>query len=144
MDVSAFLEMFRRWASEQPDVKAVALVGSHARDAGTEDSDVDLLILTTDVANHFKDQSWLALFGEVARSCEEDWGKVTSLRTFYRDGLEVEYGFSTLEWANFPIDAGSFRVVADGMIGLYDPLSILRSVQQAVSSSTEGMPQRPL
>ena len=36
MNVSAFLEAFNCWASAQPDVKAVALVGSYARDAATK------------------------------------------------------------------------------------------------------------
>ncbi len=53
MSVSAFLEAFNCWASAQPDVTAVALVGSYVRDAATEASDVDLLILTTDVAYYF-------------------------------------------------------------------------------------------
>lgn len=128
MDVTAFLEMFIRWAGNQPDLKAVALVGSHARDAAAEGADVDLLILSTDVAKYIRDQSWLATFGEVRQSSQEDWGKVTSLRTFYENGLEVEYGFSTPEWANLPLDAGSFRVVSDGMKILYDPLDILSTV----------------
>ena len=126
MNVSAFLETFNRWASAQPDVKAVALVGSHARDAATEDSDVDLLILTTDVAKYINDRSWVSLFGEVAECRVEDWGKVTSLRTFYKDGLEVEYGFSTPDWAKRPMDAGSLRVVTDGMKILFDSQNILR------------------
>jgi hypothetical protein len=137
MNVSAFLELFSRWASAQPDVKAVALVGSYARDAATEGSDVDLLILAADVIKYIRDQSWASLFGEVAECQEEDWGQVTSLRTFYRDGLEVEYGFSTPDWADVPMDAGSFRVVSDGMQILYDPLGILSAVQREVLSGGE-------
>jgi uncharacterized protein len=132
MNVPAFLEMFSQWAGTQSDVKAVALVGSYARDAASEGSDVDLLILVADVAKYIRDQSWVSLFGEAAECREEDWGKVTSLRTFYGDGLEVEYGFSTPDWADMPIDAGSLRVVADGMKVLYDPLGILSIVQREV------------
>lgn len=36
IDVSAFLDTFTQWIRSQPDVKAVALVGSHARGAATE------------------------------------------------------------------------------------------------------------
>jgi predicted nucleotidyltransferase len=137
MNVSAFLELFAQWAGAQPDVKAIALVGSYARDAATSSSDVDLLILTTDVAKYIGDQSWVSQFGEVAECLEEDWGRVTSVRIFYRDGLEVEYGFSTLDWADMPIEAGSFRVVSDGMKVLYDPLEILSAVEREVLSSRE-------
>ena len=110
-------------------MKAVALVGSYARDAATQDSDVDLLILTTEVARYTSDRSWLSLFGEVAECVVEDWGKVTSLRSFYEDGLEVEYGLSTPDWAKRPMDAGSLRVVSDGMKILFDPQNILGTVQ---------------
>jgi uncharacterized protein len=135
MNVSAFQEMFGRWAAAQPDVKAVALVGSYARDAATPDSDIDLLILVADVATYIRDQSWVSLFGEVTECREEDWGRVTSLRAFYQNGLEVEYGFSTPDWADMPIDAGSFRVVSDGMKVLYDPLDILSIVQREILSN---------
>jgi hypothetical protein len=137
MNVSDFLEMFSRWAGAQPDVKAVALVGSYARDAATEGSDVDLLILVADVSEYVHNQAWVSLFGEVAECREEDWGKVTSLRTFYEDGLEVEYGFTRSDWADMPIDAGSLRVVSDGMKVLYDPLRILSAVQREVLSGGE-------
>ena len=129
--------MFGRWAAAQSDVKAVALVGSYARDAATPGSDIDLLILVADVDNYIRDQSWVSLFGEVTERLEEDWGRVTSLRAFYKNGLEVEYGFSTPDWADTPIDAGSFRVVSDGMKILFDPLDILSTVQREVISNRE-------
>lgn len=136
MKLSAFLKAFNRWAGAQSDVKAIALVGSHARDAATEGSDVDLLIVTTDVAKYINDRSWVSLFGEIAEYRIEEWGNVTSLRTFYLDGLEVEYGFTTLDWARRPMSAGSLKVVSDGMKILFDPQSILSKVQREVSSGS--------
>ncbi len=134
MNVSAFLESFISWARSQTDIEAVALVGSYARGAATEGSDVDLLILTTDVARYFSECAWLSLFGEVARSSVEDYGKVTSLRAFYKNGLEVEYGFTMPDWAEMPMDAGSARVVSDGMKILLDSHNILSEVQREVLS----------
>jgi hypothetical protein len=138
MNVSAFLKAFSRWASAQTDVKAVALVGSYARDAANEGSDVDLLTLTTDVAKYINDRSWLSLFGEAPECRVEEWGKVTSLRAFYSDGLEVEYGFSTPDWAKRPMDAGSLRVVSDGMKILFDAQNILSTVQREAVSAGGG------
>jgi hypothetical protein len=134
MNVLAFLETFHGWASAQTDVKAVALVGSYARDAAAEGSDVDLLILTTDVAGYISDRSWASLFGEATECRVEDRGKVTSVRTFYQDGLEVEYGFTTPDWAKMPMDAVSARVVSEGMKILFDPQNILGSVQRELLS----------
>lgn len=137
MSVSAFLESFNCWASAQPDVKAVALVGSYARDAATEGSDVDLLILTTDVAKYISDHSWVSLFGEAPECRVEDWGKVTSLRTFYTSGLEVEFGFATPDWARIPMDEGSLKVVSDGMKILFDAQNDLSRVQREVSKQSQ-------
>ena len=134
MNVVAFLEAFSGWASSQRDVKAVALVGSHARDSATEDSDVDLLILTTDVVKYINDRAWVSQFGETTECRVEDWGKVTSLRSFYKDGLEVEYGFTTPDWAQRPMDAGSLRVVTGGIKILLDAQNILSEVQREVRS----------
>ncbi|MCM3872389.1 MAG: aminoglycoside 6-adenylyltransferase [Pyrinomonadaceae bacterium] len=134
MNISTFLEGFTCWASTQPDVKAVALVGSYARAAATESSDVDLLILTTDVSKYVSDCSWASQFGEASECYVEDWGKVTSMRTFYQDGLEVEYGFATPDWAKRPMDAGSLRVITDGMKILLDAQNILSDVQREVPS----------
>jgi len=97
-----------------------------------QDSDVDLLILTTDISKYINDRSWVSLFGEAPEFSVEDWGKVTSLRTFYKGGLEVEYGLSTPDWAKKPMDAGSLAVVSDGMKMLFDAQNILSTVQRKV------------
>ncbi len=94
VDVAAFLSTFNRWASAQPDIEAVALVGSYCG-AATEGSDVDLVILTSNVDRYLRDRSWVSLFGEATDCREEDYGRVTSVRAFYVGGLEVEYGFTT-------------------------------------------------
>jgi hypothetical protein len=135
VNVSGFLDTFSRWASAQPDIEAVALVGSHARGTAAEDSDVDLVILTPDVDRYLLDRSWVSLFGEVAECREEDYGRVTSVRAFYGGGLEAEYGFAAPDWAAAPIDAGTLRVVTDGMEVLYDPRGILARMKWEVELS---------
>ena len=90
VSVAAFLETFSRWALLQPDIEAVALVGSHARDSATEGSDIDLVILTSGVDKYLRDRSWVSVLGESAECHEEDYGRVTSVRVFYESGLEVE------------------------------------------------------
>jgi len=130
MNIEAFLFAFERWTRAQADIEGVGLVGSHARGTATEESDVDLLILTIKRERYFLDRTWVSLFGEIGRSQVEDWGKVASLRIHYRNGLEVEYGFATPEWAGSPIDEGTLRVVSDGIKILYDPNGLLGRVQQ--------------
>lgn len=124
-----------RWAEGEPLLTGVALIGSHARGAVRTDSDVDLMILSAEPGRYLGDTSWLRLFGEVASCTEEDWGLVTSLRVFYAHGLEVEFGLATPAWAALPVDAGTRRVVADGMHILYDPNNVFGRLQGVVSAS---------
>ena len=137
VNVSDFLEAFSRWARARPDIEAVALVGSYARGAATEGSDLDLVILTSSAERYLRDRSWVSLFGEVAQCREEDYGRVRSVRAFYGSGLEVEYGFTTPDWAEAPIDAGTLRVVADGMKVLHDPRGIIARMRREVEPRVE-------
>lgn len=118
--ISSFLTQVSDWAARQPDILALALVGSHARGAATETSDVDLVILAQDPSRYLEDQGWLEQFG-LAQSVQlEPYGKLTSIRVWYADGLEVEYGLTGEEWAADPLDPGSRRVMEGGMRVLFE------------------------
>ncbi len=47
-------------------------------------------------------------------------GRVTSLRVWYADGLEVEFAIADRAWASAPLDAGTRRVIEDGCVVLFD------------------------
>lgn len=121
------------WASNQPDIQALALVGSHARCAAREDSDIDVIILTTEVTKYLCDPGWADSFGDVSRIGVENWGVVETLRVFYLEGPEVEFNFVGPVWASIPIDPGTRRVVSDGMKIMYDPHGILQALQEQVA-----------
>jgi len=123
--VEKFLASATAWAARQPAVKALALVGSHARGTARPDSDVDLLILGEDAAELVHHVEWTSRFGEVTRSTVEDWGRVKSIRVWYADGLEVEFGVTTPDWALEP-DEGTWGVVRDGLRVLLDHDGVLR------------------
>jgi hypothetical protein len=103
-------------------------VGSYARGTATETSDVDLVVLTDCPERYTEDPSWADQFGAIEGMQREEWGVVTSLRVWYEGGPEVEYGFTTPEWAAQPVDAGTRRVVTDGCRILFDPESVLRTL----------------
>lgn len=127
--VRRFLDEFTRWASVQEDIRAAALVGSYARDAATEISDVDLVILADRPEKYLEDTEWLRRFGTVQRQQVEDYGLLTSIRVWYSDGLEVEYGLTGQRWAAHPLDAGTRRVMADGMRILFERGGLLSQHQ---------------
>ncbi len=120
MDLLQFLSHIATWAEQQPDISGVLLVGSHARGTARPDSDVDFVILTTNPERYVDNPSFAAHFGSIARWAIEDWGRVISVRVWYQDGLEVEYGFTQPDWAAPPLDAGTRRVIADGLRILFD------------------------
>ena len=115
-----FIDRFVAWASTQPDVHAIALVGSYARAAARDDSDIDLVLLTNHPEKYLADIAWAERFGAVEKHQIEDYGKLTSLRVWYRNGHEVEYGLTTPDWAAQPLDAGTQQVIDDGMLVLFE------------------------
>jgi len=122
--VEDLMRALRAWAEAEPSVEAVALVGSHARGDARPDSDVDLIVLSAEPARLLHDRDWVTRFGPVQSASLEDWGRVTSLRVRYEDGLELEFGIAAPEWATHP-DVGTRRVVSDGLRVLWDPRGLL-------------------
>lgn len=121
--VASLLSRLCAWAEEKEDVAAVALCGSYARENPGMDSDVDLVILLDDPKPYLADISWALAFG-VSMSFElEDWNLVQSVRVFYEDGLEVEFGLTVRDWA-LPAP-GTMETVADAFVVLYDPDGLL-------------------
>lgn len=88
--VPQFLNGFVEWALTQPDIRAVALVGSYARNAATEASDVDLVLLVRQPQRFLQSTDWIQRFGTIQRQQFEYYGPVTSIRVWYTDGPEVD------------------------------------------------------
>ena len=120
IDVEGFLNDLLKWARAEPDVLAVGLAGSYARGEARDTSDVDLVILLRDPDMYVRDTKWTQRFGDVSRQRIEDWGLVTSVRVWYKDGSEVEYGLADADWGAVPLDEGTRRVVADGLRLLFE------------------------
>jgi predicted nucleotidyltransferase len=120
IQVIDFVEDFMRWSTKRRDIRAAALVGSYAREAATESSDVDLVIIANDPQKYLTNAEWTKVFGVVITQDIEEYGKLTSLRVWYESGLEIEYGFTTREWVKTPLDDGTKRVIEDGMRVLFE------------------------
>lgn len=119
MDVESFLQRVIDWAKTQSGVASVALVGSHARGEASSSSDVDLVLRCELPETFTRDPTWASAFGAVDHSELEDWGRVQSVRVWYSDGLEVEYGFTDLHWGTEPADRATRQVIRDGYRELY-------------------------
>ncbi len=123
--VNEFLLSFVRWSSSQASIRGVALVGSYARQAARETSDVDLVVLADNPHVYLSELEWINFFGKVERHQIEDYGKVISLRVWYKNRLEVEFGITDESWAAIPIDDGTAQVISKGMQVLFERGNIL-------------------
>jgi len=115
-----FLKGFTSWAAARADILAVALVGSFARNAAGDASDIDLVILAEDPSRYLSERGWARDFGDISREQIEEYGPLTSLRVWYVDGREIEYGFTDENWVAVPLDKGTRRVISDGMRVLFE------------------------
>jgi diadenosine tetraphosphate (Ap4A) HIT family hydrolase len=116
----AFLERLRTWVEPRDDVRALVVVGSVARGDDRPDSDVDVVLLTTDPGRYLERTGWVAEFGPSETVEIEDYGRVTSVRACYADGLEVEFAIAPDDWASPPVDPGTHGVVRRGIAVLLD------------------------
>lgn len=128
----AVLEHLSNWAPSRPDIVAVGVVGSWARGIRRSDSDVDIVVLTTEKQAYLETDDWIeASLGEplpVVRRAE--WGVLTERRLQTPSGFEVEMGFVAPSWAaTDPVDPGTATVVGGGgLLPIYDPDGILKAL----------------
>jgi uncharacterized protein len=134
-EVEALLESAAVWAESRSDLRALALVGSWASGRPSEDSDVDLVLLSTSPELYVRRDDWLAGMGGGRVIRTQDWGVITERRVALESGLEVEFGIGTPEWASIaPVDPGTSRVVNDDLRALYDPDGLLGRLLSACNS----------
>lgn len=112
--LTEFIEELRQFTLSDPDILTTLIVGSCARGTNTPSSDVDVVIITNNKPGMVADQRFTEQFGTVSRSQTEYYGACTSVRVWYDNGLEVEFGLVEPSWMDRPLDAGTHRVLSDG------------------------------
>lgn len=130
--VNKLLRDVSRWVVSCENISALAVAGSYARHQARPDSDIDLVLICDKVSEYVDDHSWITRFGEATRCTVEDWGLLKSVRVFYSDGKEIEFGFTTGEWAKIPVDEGTLQVISDGIIVLVDKKDMLKKLLDEV------------
>jgi len=138
VEVRELLARVQDWAARRTDVVAVGLAGSWVKGNPSMDSDVDLVVLTTDKEAYLKDETWMREFGGIRIIRTQDWGPLYTERRFVLpSGLEVEFGVAPPSWANTdPPDSNiSGDVGSGGLRTIYDPESILARFIEACKES---------
>lgn len=114
MTAHDIIEALPIWAVHNEDIAGVFLVGSYARGDASAESDIDFVLLTNTPEKYLCDDAWVKNFGDPKSLSREDWGKVQSLRVYYTEGLEVEYGITTPDWAIHPVPESTRKVLEGG------------------------------
>ena len=112
--VSRFLKSIGEWAEGRNDIDCVLLIGSYARGEQTENSDIDLMIVTENADLYLENTTWVSEFGNPHSMEQEDWGAVQSVRVRYTDSKEIEFGISFPAWLNDPLPATTAKVLEKG------------------------------
>jgi len=113
-NIGQFFSLIKTWAEQDDNLVAIALVGSCANGTAKPDSDIDLVLIADNPRQLLQSTEWTSQFGKVFRVEVEHYGKVASLRAFYKDGMEVEFGITDRGWLSLPIDKGTQQVIDDG------------------------------
>lgn len=137
-----FINEVKQWTETNPDITGLALVGSYARNEARADSDIDLVLITSQPRDFIDGPEWINIFGIVRSFKIEEWGLVTSLRVYYEDDLEVEFGLTSSDWTSLPIDEGTRKVISDGMQILFDKEELLGRALKAVQSEMSNQQQK--
>jgi predicted nucleotidyltransferase len=117
--INIFLEKIIKWSTNQKKILKVYLVGSHANNTAKYDSDIDIILLTDDPDFYIKNKNWIYEFGNVKNIKIEYYGKVTSLRVWYKNSFEIEFGITNNSWDKYPLDLGTEQVLKKGYKILY-------------------------
>ncbi|MFF0170323.1 nucleotidyltransferase domain-containing protein [Streptomyces prasinus] len=131
-EINEVIGRITRWARGREDIVGLLLVGSCARNAARPDSDIDIVLLTTDESRYLLGDAWAGEpgLGELIRT--QSWGPITERRGSTASGLEVELCIGSPTWAKTdPVDRGTHRVVTDGARVLHDPAGILADLLAA-------------
>jgi len=114
-----------------PNIIAVLLVGSYARNEQKEGSDIDLVIIADEKEKLIIEDKWIKLFGEPKEKTLEEWGEIKSIRVKYKE-YEIEFGIGTRKWIRIPLDKGTEKVLRDGYIILFEKENSLEDIEKAV------------
>ena len=132
-EIRETVELVRAWAEARDDVRAVALVGSWARDAPKIDSDIDIVVLTDEPAAYVESKDWIGGLGGVSVIRTRRWGVLIERRLMTERGVELDVGFVGPEWAaTDPVDAGTRKVATEGLVALHDPHGLLAKLLAAL------------
>lgn len=139
--IEVFLQKLKSWSARQSDILAVVLIGSWARGTARTDSDIDIVIISTNPTKLLTEQNWLSELGSIKSITREDWGLMQSLRVIYMDGREIEFGITTKQWiSEDEIELDTGKILSNGAQIIFDRYNLFASLIPSLKhiEGTEG------
>lgn len=127
--VEEFMHKLKKFSTCDTQIQSVILVGSYANNTYTETSDLDFCIITTNKNDMLQTLDFIKVFGECERKQNEYYGACTSVRVWYRNGLEVEFGICEPSWIHQPLDRGTRQVLSNGYKVIVDKKKHFHNLQ---------------
>ena len=112
--IKNFFAALKEYARSNSHIESVIIVGSYAKETNKKDSDLDLVIITSNKSEMVLNQDFTQEFGEIDKQQTEYYGACTSIRVWYKNGKEIEFGIVEPSWISTPLDAGTYQVLSDG------------------------------
>jgi aminoglycoside 6-adenylyltransferase len=116
MDAQTLLAAVAAWGRRRDDVRAVILVGSHARTEDPADrwSDIDIVLVVDDPAPYVASSAWLEAFGRPLLTFVEPTavGPFVERRVLFESGHEIDFALVPLAAAEQAADQPEIAAVA--------------------------------
>ncbi|WP_297714655.1 nucleotidyltransferase domain-containing protein [Clostridium sp.] len=109
-----FFNELKEYARNTSHIESIIIVGSYDRGTNKKNSDLDIVIITSNKSGMIANQDFTQDFGEVYKQQIEYYGACTSIRVWYKDGKEVEFGIVEPSRISIPLDTGTYKVLSDG------------------------------
>ncbi|WP_420907726.1 nucleotidyltransferase domain-containing protein [Faecalitalea cylindroides] len=114
--MNKFLKKIKEIGQHTSDIECILVVGSVATETNTIGSDLDIMIITANKSFLVQDKGFIEYFGIVIKSKIEYYGAYTSIRVWYQDENEIEFGMVDPSWIFLPLDSSTRKVLTEGCI----------------------------
>ena len=115
-----FLNALRKFALNTPHIESIIIVGSYANGTYRQDSDIDVVIITSNKSEMVAKPNFVQEFGDVYKKQTEFYGACTSIRAWYKDEREIEFGLVDPSWIKRPLDDGTKKILQNGYKIIFD------------------------
>ena len=109
-----FFKKLKEIGQHTSDIECILVVGSVVTETNTIGSDLDIMIISSNKSFLVHDKSFIEYFGIVINSKIEYYGAYTSIRVWYQDENEIEFGIVDPSWISLPLDSGTRKVLTEG------------------------------